>query len=173
MISIRSVRLFVALALLPACSNSGGAGEADEPDRGDRSSAGEEGERPAPAKTPAKAPTAGTNYQITATPQGPFKVGGDARVDVRLTGRNGYHVNQEYPIKLRLDPTQGVKLTKTTMVRADASAFEEAQAVFPVGVTPETAGRKALHGTLSFSVCNPQNCLLERQDVSAEFEAQP
>lgn len=160
---------------LSACSNSASETRDPEPTAHDRTAtAGHE----EPAKMldapPAKAPAAGPNYEIATTPQTtPFKVGGEGRVEVRLTGRNGYHVNQEYPIELTLQPPAGLKLAKAKLVRADASAFEEAQAVFPIGLTPEAAGRKALRGTLNFSVCNPQNCLLERQDVAVEIDAVP
>ena len=174
---LRTLPLLLAFALPSACSNSArDDGEPAEPDDGQgTATAGHEGSgRTAdpPAKAPEKAPArGGANFEITATPKGPFKVGDAGRVDVRLTGRNGYHVNQEYPIELTLAPPEGLKLAKAKLVRADAATFEEAQAIFGVSLTPESAGRKALRGTLNFSVCNPQNCLLERQDVSAEFEA--
>ncbi len=156
---------------LSACSNQ----STETRDTDDRTAtAGHEEPGKGPEAPPTKAPAGGANYEIATTPQAaPFKVASEGRVDVRLTGRNGYHVNQEYPIELTLQPPAGVKLAKAKLVRADASAFEEAQAVFPIALTPEAAGRKALRGTLNFSVCNPQNCLLERQDVAVEFEAVP
>jgi len=46
-----------------------------------------------------------------------------------------------------------------------ASTFGEERAVFPVSFTAREAGRKEFAGELSFSVCNPQNCLLERREV--------
>lgn len=161
------------LLTLSACSNSSTETRPERAGDDRTATAGHEEPEKAPDATPTKAPSGGANYEISTTPQGPFKVGGEGRVDVRLAGRNGYHVNQEYPIELALQPAEGLKLAKTKLVRADASAFEEAQAVFPVALTPESAGRKALHGTLNFSVCNPQNCLLERQDVSVELDAAP
>lgn len=171
---MRLAPLLLSLAL-SACSNQSTEGRDPEPTGdGDRTAtAGHEEPTKAPEKAPAKAPAAGPNYEISTTPQGPFKVGGEGRVDVRLAGRNGYHVNQEFPIELALQAPEGAKLAKTKLVRGDATTFEEAQAVFAVAVTPESPGRKALHGTLNFSVCNPQNCLLERQDVSVEIEATP
>lgn len=158
---------------LSACSNQSTETRDPEPADDRTATAGHEEPGKGP-EAPTKAPAGGANYEIATTPQAaPFKVASEGRVDLRLTGRNGYHVNQEYPIELTLQPPAGVKLAKAKLVRADASAFEEAQAVFPIALTPEAAGRKALRGTLNFSVCNPQNCLLERQDVAVEFEAVP
>jgi len=176
---IRTLLVFAALGLSSACSQSsrdGGepaeADEAAEPTRGgDHERATVDPPEGAPEKAPPAPRGTNANYEITTSPQGAFKVGDAGRVDVRLVGRNGYHVNQEYPIQLTLQPVEGAKLAKTKLVRADATTFEEAQAVFGISLTPESAGRKALHGTLNFSVCNPVNCLLERQDVNAEFEA--
>jgi hypothetical protein len=110
--------------------------------------------------------SADANFAITAAPQGSFTVGGEGRAEVTLEGRNGYHVNEEYPIQLTLRPPAGVEVAKTTLAREDASTFEEARAVFPVTLTPRQAGRHEVAGELSFSVCNPQNCLMERRPVS-------
>ena len=116
-------------------------------------------------QSPPALASADGNFAIAAVPQPPFAVGGEARTEVSLEGRNGYHVNQEYPIELRIEAPPGVELAKTRFVRADASVFEEARAVFPVVFTPRDPGRKEFTGELSFSVCNPQNCLLERRPV--------
>lgn len=166
--------MFACLAISACSSQSRETPDPEPSGDGDRTatSGHEAPEKAAPAKAPEGG--GGANYAIATTPQtAPFKVGSEGRVEVRLTGRNGYHVNQEYPIALTLQTAEGVKLAKTKLVRADASAFEEAQAVLPIALTPENAGRKALRGTLDFSVCNPQNCLLERQDVAVEIEAVP
>lgn len=106
------------------------------------------------------------NFAITAAPQGAVAVGAAGRAEVTLEGRNGYHVNQEYPIQLTLRPPAGVEVAKTTLAREDASTFEEARAVFPVTFTPRESGHKEFSGELSFSVCNPQNCLMERRPVT-------
>lgn len=172
------MRLPALLALtlaLPACSQSNTETRDDDPAGDDRTATTDHDDpHAAPAKAPEKAPPAGPNYEIATTPQTePFKIATLGRVEVRLTGRNGYHVNEEYPIELTLQPTEGVKLAKTRLERGDATQFAQAGAVLPIALTPEAAGRKALHGTLNFSVCNPQNCLLERQDVAVEIEAVP
>jgi len=125
----------------------------------------------AQADEPPDAPAEGEhaaegNFAIAAVPQPPFAVGGQGRTEVSLEGRNGYHVNQEYPIELRVQAPPGVELAKASFARADASVFEEARAVFPVVFTPREAGRKEFTGELSFSVCNEQNCLMERRPVT-------
>jgi len=139
--------------------------------------------RPSPGLPPRRGPSghrggearkrrriADAYFAIQAVPQPPFAVGGQARADVSLEARNGYHVNQEYPIELRLQAPAGVDLAKARLARADASAFDEARAVFPVVFTPREAGRKEITGELRFSVCDAQNCLLERRPVNFTVE---
>ncbi|MBI2896105.1 MAG: hypothetical protein HYY06_21285 [Deltaproteobacteria bacterium] len=150
---------------------------------GGGTSAGPQPETSAPEKAPpgagsakatgdaAPAPT-GPNWEIATLPQPPYTAGAEGRFDVRLTGRNGYHVNQEYPIELTIRPVDGVSFPKSSLRRADASAFEEAKAVFPVAFTAQSAGRRELGGELAFSVCNPQNCLLERQPLTIAVDVQ-
>jgi hypothetical protein len=124
------------------------------------------GEAPASEEAPVAAASVDGNFAITAVPQGAAAVGTAGRAEVTLEGRNGYHVNAEYPIQLTMQQPAGVELAKATLVREDASTFEEARAVFPVVFTPRAAGRKEFTGELSFSVCNPQNCLMERRPVT-------
>lgn len=156
--------LIVAAMLLGACG--GGGGEATEGGAPDEAGGEETATREGEGEAEASGESADANFAITAAPQGTFAVGGEGRAEVTLEGRNGYHVNQEYPIQLTLRPPAGVEVAKTTLAREDASTFEEARAVFPVALTPRAAGRHEVAGELSFSVCNPQNCLMERRPVS-------
>jgi hypothetical protein len=131
--------------------------------------AGHTGGTPTPATAP---PAGGQNWDLTATAQPPYHAGSEGRFEVHLSGRNGYHVNQEYPIRLTIRPPEGVTLPKATLQRTDASTFAETGAIFPVAFTAAAAGHKDFGGELSFSVCNAQNCLLEREPVNLGVDVQ-
>jgi hypothetical protein len=160
-------RIVTAAILVAACGGGGESPERAGETAIEDGSGGEEGARGGAAEDGAgDAQAADGNFAITAAPQGTVAVGGAGRAEVTLEGRNGYHVNQDYPIQLTIRPPVGVEVAKTTLARDDASTFEEARAVFPVVFTPREAGRKEFTGELSFSVCNPQNCLMERRPVT-------
>lgn len=160
-------RIVTAATLLAACGGGGPSPETRQELAVEDGAGGEEGGGQAAAgQGGGGAEPADANFAIAAAPQGTVAVGGAGRAEVTLEGRNGYHVNQEYPIQLTIRPPQGVEVAKTTFAREDASTFEEARAVFPVVFTPREAGRKEFSGELSFSVCNPQNCLMERRPVT-------
>lgn len=159
-----SWRFLTAALLVAACG--GGGGDSTVVESGGEDGAG--GEEAAPGgegEGGAEAGAADGNFAITAAATGTLAVGAPSTAEVTLEGRNGYHVNQEYPIQLTIRPPEGVEVAKTTLAREDATTFEEARAVFPIGFTPRAAGHHELGGELSFSVCNPQNCLMERRPV--------
>lgn len=159
-----TVRLsWLSYAALIATACGGGESAPVESAAGVETVETEGGEQADPAGGDA---AADGNFAITAAPQGAVTVGAAGRAEITLEGRNGYHVNAEYPIQLTIQPPAGVELAKATLVREDASTFEEARAVFPVVFTPREAGHKEFSGELSFSVCNPQNCLMERRPVT-------
>jgi hypothetical protein len=45
--------------------------------------------------------------------------------------------------------------------------LENMKAVVPVSFTPE-AGKRTIAGTLAFSVCTEDKCLMEKQDLALE-----
>ena len=164
-------------ALIPFVLSIGACGGGAEPtSRGAgpteplAASGGEEEAAAAPA--PAPAAEGGENFTITTRSEGDARVGAEGRVEVQLEGRNGYHVNAEYPIQLTVRPPGGVEVAKTSLAREDASTFGEERAVFPVVFTPREPGRKEFDAELSFSVCNPQSCLLERRPVRFAVQVQ-
>lgn len=167
---------FLTAALLVGACGGGGSGAAEVTDGkdgagGEEAAAGEGTEEAGGEGSGGEAGAADGNFAITAAAQGAVAVGTAGRAEVTLEGRNGYHVNQEYPIQLTLRPPAGVEVAKTTLAREDATTFEEARAVFPVAFTPRAAGHHELTGELSFSVCNPQNCLMERRPVTIAVDA--
>lgn len=102
---------------------------------------------------------------------GPLAVGKDGMIVVTLKAKEGFKINDEYPIKFTLGAAPaGVVFSKSEFKRADGT-FEAKVGKFEVPVKVAKAGKFLVQGTLKFSVCNDKTCLLDKRDLSAEIEA--
>jgi hypothetical protein len=120
---------------------------------------------PADAAAPsgaAKFTDTGFDLSLEA-PKAPLKAGQVGSVEVVLAAKAPFHVNDKYPIKLKLKETPGVKYENLTIGK-DAVKLEPMKAVMPVGFTPE-AGKRTVAGVFSFSVCTEDKCLMEKRDL--------
>jgi len=173
--------LSLAVGLLGCNCAGGGSAEPEN-----AATTGPDSSAPETAAPATAAPTAGTaapgaagapavsheNYVIEVAPQGTATTNQEAEVDVRLVPRNGYHVNHDYPIRLRVTAPTGVTLPRAEYDRAAASEFGDPRAVFPVKYTATSAGAKEFQADFNFSVCNPQTCMLERQHLTWSVTAE-
>ncbi len=57
------------------------------------------------------------------------------------------------------------------VVDKDAVKVEKTRATLAVGLTPESAGKHTVSGKLFFSVCNDDQCLVEKRDLALEIDA--
>ncbi len=137
---------------------------------------------PRPGAAPAAAATGAAAAEATAAPSGAakftdpafelvleapkasLKAGQAGAVEVVLTAKAPFHVNDKYPIKLKLKETTGVKY-ENLVIGKDAVKLEVMKAVVPVSFTPDGAGKRTLAGQLSFSVCTEDKCLMEKRDL--------
>jgi hypothetical protein len=100
-------------------------------------------------------------------PKAALKAGQAGTVEVVLLAKAPYHVNDKYPIKLKLKETPGVKY-ESLIIGKDAAKVEQMKAVMPVSFTPE-AGKRSVAGQLAFSVCTEDKCLMEKRDLALEI----
>jgi hypothetical protein len=127
----------------------------------------------APAPAPAEAAASGAakftdpafDLSLEA-PKASLKAGQAGSVEVLLVAKAPFHVNDKYPIKLKLKETPGVKYETLTLGK-DAAKVETMTAVMPVAFTPE-AGKRTVAGTLSFSVCTEDKCLMEKRELALD-----
>lgn len=121
---------------------------------------------PSDAAPSAGAPKAEAKpYQVTLAASGDFSVGKQGFAEVTLVALDGYHCNEAYPYKLKLQPSEGLTFPAETVTR-DAVTVSAERAVMRVPFTPTSAGSKTLAGRFYFSVCTAEICLTERQDLS-------
>jgi hypothetical protein len=127
----------------------------------------------APATPAAAAPAGAAKFSDTGfdlsleAPKGSLKAGQAGAVEVVLTAKAPYHVNDKYPIKLKLKETPGVKYENLTLGK-DAVKLEAMKAVMPVSFTPDGSGKRTVAGQFAFSVCTEDKCLMEKRDLALD-----
>lgn len=98
----------------------------------------------------------------------PAKAGGPITVEAVLTAKPPYHCNPEYPHKFKLNaapaglsyPEETVRGMKVTPERS----------VLAIPVKAEAAGKPTISGTLSFSVCTAERCMVEKRDLTLALD---
>lgn len=85
-------------------------------------------------------------------------VGVPATVSVTIEGRNGWHINSEAPVSLKLAPQAGVSVSKAKQSRSDLVESTETKARFDVSATLAEAGAKTISAEASFVVCQESAC---------------
>ncbi|MGH7281876.1 MAG: hypothetical protein ACRELY_10160 [Polyangiaceae bacterium] len=139
------------------------------------------------AGTPsASTPTAsnhvdGKNYKIDAKQVGDCAAGSACAVAVRLEAQGEYHINGEYPYKLKADGA-GVEFLGTDAAGKNTFSKSAGDFVADPGTPPKAGtmtvkfkpagrGTVTINGTFKMSVCSAQNCQLETQEISAAVTA--
>ena len=103
------------------------------------------------------AAVAGDQYDLSVTAPA-AKVNERAVAKVSLAPKGAYHVNTEYPVKLKMTAPDGVTLDKDTLKGPDAKRFEKAGLDFEVAFTAAASGKKSFAGELKFAVCTDTDC---------------
>lgn len=107
-------------------------------------------------------------FELTLeAPKAGLKAGQAGSVEVVLVAKAPFHVNDKYPLKLKLKETPGVKYENLVLGK-DAAKVEAMKAVMPVSFTPDGAGKRTVAGQLAFSVCTDDKCLMEKRDLALE-----
>ena len=146
----------LALALVAGCSKS-------EP-----SSADKPAEAPAPAAKVAEPPKPtieDTTFRLALTGAQAYEAGKLGEAQLVLEARGGYHVNQDYPLRVDVKVPAGVKLEKASFGKPDASQFGEERAHFVLPFKAEP-GAHDLTATVDFAVCTKDTCVPDQRTVA-------
>lgn len=132
-------------------------------------------EVPAAADAPAKA--GGPTVQGAVVTEEPFSVwlqavspvaAGPATVEAVLVAKPPYHCNAEYPHKFKLGAAPaGLSYPEATVKGAQVTAE---RSVLRIPVQAQSPGKATVSGTLQFSVCTEERCLVEKRDLSLNLE---
>ncbi|MCA9628255.1 MAG: hypothetical protein KC766_11340 [Myxococcales bacterium] len=95
---------------------------------------------------------------------GKYTAGKAGSVTAVLTAKGEYHCNDKYPYKFTLDPAPAGVTYPETVVKG--MSVTEKRSTMAIPFTPTEKGAKTISGTLAFSVCNADRCLIEKQKLS-------
>ncbi len=121
---------------------------------------------PATKEAPTKAEPATAQSYVVRIVAGEAKAGASTTSVVEVTPAEGYKINLEFPSRLQLSPTAGVKPAKERLGKEDAEVSEK-MLRFNVAFTPASAGHLKMNCTADFSVCNDSTCKLIRDEKLA------
>ena len=183
MVALRSLRLVLPCAWLAIACNKETPPAAEEPRSAEDASGSPttaaalkpaEGVTPAAAVTEAAGATttaaskvSDPSFELTLQPKAGLKAGQAGNVEIVLVAKAPFHVNEKYPIKLKLKETPGLKYESLTLGK-DAVKLETQRATLPIGLTPERAGKFTVAGQFAFSVCTDDKCLMEKRDLALD-----
>lgn len=125
--------------------------------------------KPAPAPV-AKKDADSYTVELKANKAG-YTKGTEGKVTVALAAKKGFHVNPDYPAKIKLqDPAApGVTYAKKVLTKADGK-FEEMTATIEIPFTAANAGKAKVGGLFQFSVCSDKNCFMEKVDLELDVD---
>jgi hypothetical protein len=118
-------------------------------------------------------------YEVALEPPATARAGEPATARVVVKARGPYHVNREYPTSFRPDATataafEGERIALGEGAERTPCADHPAEActiASPLRFTPRAPGPARLAGTVAFSVCNPDRCLIEKVALAATVVA--
>ena len=111
----------------------------------------------------------GEFWAVALEAPGFLRAGQPSEARLRVTARGGYHVNEEYPMSFR--PADGAtaalvgeRVTLAARGRGPCGAGVEGACDVTAALpfVPEAPGQVRLAGTLAFSVCTAERCLIEK-----------
>jgi hypothetical protein len=113
-------------------------------------------------------------YVVEVAGAGEVRPGVAAQFEVKLAARGGFHINAEYPSSFKVTAgSDAVRYPKPKVDRASGLAYDRcsgsddscaARAQIPFVVN--RPGAHAVGGVLAFSVCDEEQCLIEKVPLS-------
>lgn len=107
-------------------------------------------------------------FDLAMRQVGALTAGAAGSVEIQLSAKGGYHCNDKYPYKFRVDESEGVKFTAPVFTK-EALKLEEMRATMKVDLTPETKGEKSIRGVFAFSLCSAERCLVEKRELETKI----
>jgi hypothetical protein len=112
---------------------------------------------------------AGDQYDLKISPPS-ATAGARAVVTISIQPKGAFHVNTEYPVKLKMTAPDGVTLEKAVQTKDDAKRFEKAELDFEVAFTAGGSGKKSFTGELKFAVCTDTECKPTSEKVAFDVD---
>jgi hypothetical protein len=111
-------------------------------------------------------------YQVSKS-DAVVAVGSPGKASVTISAKQGWHLNAEAPITVKLGTTEGLQTDKAKLGRADLALSTETQARFDIGVTASEPGKKTLEVDIGFVLCREDACRPIKEKVSLVVDSAP
>jgi hypothetical protein len=98
-------------------------------------------------------------------------VGAKAKASLTLLAKGGWHVNEQAPITVKLQPGPGLTLDKNRLTRADLVEKTQDRARFDVAFTATEPGKKTIDAEASFVICQDSACKPVKEKVVLAVDA--
>jgi hypothetical protein len=105
------------------------------------------------------------SYAISKT-DASLPAGGKGKASVTISAKNGWHLNAEAPLTLKLLPAAGVEVDKAKLGRVDLAASNETSARFDVGMSAAEPGKKTVEAEAGFVLCQEDSCKPVKEKVT-------
>jgi hypothetical protein len=115
----------------------------------------------------------GAAWQVELSQSGDLVAGSAGAVQVSIGARPGFHVNPDYPVKFTPSDESTVTFASKAIALGEALKREPCEghpdeacrASGLVSFTTGNAPSAVVAGTLAFSVCSAEQCLIEKQPL--------
>ena len=158
--------MLIVVVLLGACGQENGGTE-----RADPPPTKAPPEKRAP-ETPAGPLVEDPRFELRATAEAQYPAGQLGRFGITLTGRDGWHVNQDYPTAITLSAPSAVTFPKDRLEKSDAAEFTEPRARFDVPFTPGAAGEHRCTAEVDFAICTEETCVPVQRTLAVVLPVQ-
>jgi hypothetical protein len=111
----------------------------------------------------------GTFEVVAASATG--SVGTPVLAKVTIKAKQGWHLNHEAPLTLKLSPLPGVAFDKPKLVRKDLAFASETEARFDVGLTLSAPGKQTVEAEAGFVLCREDACRPIKHKLTLAAEA--
>jgi hypothetical protein len=117
----------------------------------------------------------GEAFVVELVPPFSAQSGQASRARVIVSARGTYHVNTDYPMAFLPIPDPAAGMVGERIPLADGQERtpcadrkgESCTVTTPLSFTPPNQGQVRIAGTLAFSVCNADRCLIEKEPLAA------
>ncbi len=113
---------------------------------------------------------AGTGFELSVSVPATSKPGTPIELTLALIPTTGRKINQEFPLSITVAAPTDVKVPRVKLGRADARELSDTRAVFPIALTPSTAGERTITLDVRFAVCSDRACEPRRESISVSLQ---
>jgi hypothetical protein len=113
-----------------------------------------------------------TNYDLKHD-ETKATVGVKGKTNVTIAARPGWHVNEDAPLTMRLDPDPGIVVDKPKLTRVDLAEQSKDKARFEVGFIASEPGRKTINAEASFVMCQATTCMPVKEKIALAVDVTP